>query len=409
MSRNELPLNHVLNSGTVFDNCSALTNWSATFASTISLDATYGIKMTATAATGSCHMSKTINTYLGDTESIDFLLYIPDLTNIASVVFYLSNATSGLASNSYSATFYNNPNIQLTLGWNRISIPRARFAQTGATNWNTNMQTVRILVNIQNNAAPIIYLKEIKRNKKCRKLAVITSDDGFAGAATFLPSYFNSLNSGGGRHSFGILVSKGYAEQGDANPGSSLYATTAQLQAVYDAGYELCNHTVNQIDNVKNYTTQQMIDEILGNEQWLLSKGWTRGSTHFAYPGPGLSWSRAAIDWILANTNIKSARTSLNIYASNPYPEVMQLPQVSIPDIGFFYGTTYAQYQIDMAADCGASIFLSCHDIRDTNVHGLSILTSAFGLCMDYVLKKGFELVAPEEWYNLQFNPRRLI
>lgn len=408
MVRSALPMNHILQQGTVFDSCAVLTNWAATYQCTIALDARYGIKMIPTATSGSCHFSKTINTDMRDSDSIDFLVYIPDLTNVDSIVLYLSNATSGLTTNSFNTTIYNTANIQLAQGWNRLSIPKNRWGQIGATNWVTNMLMVRVLVNIKGTGSPVIYLREILKNKVCRKLAVVTSDDGFRGAANFLKTYFNSLNSNGGIHRFGMLISKEYAEQGDADT-NSLYAATAELKAVYDAGYELCNHTTSQLDGVKDYTAQQRIDQIKANEDWMLSQGWIRGISHFAYPGSGISWDESSINWILANTRVKTSRTSLNNYASNPYPELMQLPQVSIPDTGNFYGMTKAQYQIDMAADCGATPFLSCHDIKDSGTHTLSITSTAFGVCMDYALRKGFLLVAPEEWYKMITNSRRTI
>jgi peptidoglycan/xylan/chitin deacetylase (PgdA/CDA1 family) len=86
--------------------------------------------------------------------------------------------------------------------------------------------------------------------------------------------------------------------------GEDGHCTLAQLQEMYEAGWDLGTHGVNPLTNYATAVLQQA--EIVYNQQYLVDNGWLRAKDHFAYPNG--SYDDNSIT-ALNTLGYKSART----------------------------------------------------------------------------------------------------
>lgn len=131
------------------------------------------------------------------------------------------------------------------------------------------------------------------QNSKSRPNVIITFDDGWDGAYA---SGFNYMQQKGLRGTMFVIKD---------TLGTAGYMTEAQMQELYDAGWDLGVHSVNQHDTLGSQAAVSA--DIAYNKSYLTSKGWVGAEHILAYPGGvTMPYSYAA----LADNGITVARTT---------------------------------------------------------------------------------------------------
>lgn len=181
------------------------------------------------------------------------------------------------------------------------------------------------------------------------------------------------------------------------NKTSQYWATTgmandADFEKLYSYyGWDLSNHTVNHM-NLNNTSLQVAKQEYLDNQNWLISKGWTRGAHHAAYPGGLFNDQLVAI---MQEIGAKTGRTIVDGLEPTAVTDPYRLNSVSI-----MQDISVVKAQIDNAVNSGKTIILIAHGVNDTPERYV-LSTSVFQEIVDYAsAKENLTIATISEWYN---------
>jgi len=190
-----------------------------------------------------------------------------------------------------------------------------------------------------------------------------------------------------------------------ANIDQSGYLTTTQLDTLYAAGWDICNHAYTHTDltSITVAAAQALLDQ---NESLLESNGWTRAYKHMAWVGGqynsdlidsvttnGFLTARCVDNWNSPNLSLISTHTGLNM----PY---------TIP---IFYltntvGSTEALAVIDEAIRLGMSIHLYGHKLVASPSAATEFDRAEMGLLLEGLASRRnsdqCDIVTISEWYN---------
>lgn len=265
----------------------ATTGWSA-LAGTLALatppDDRYGstpcLRLTSAVNTAA-FMDLTLNATLNG--RLQFLIYFDTYdagtgSNTRSLTVF--------ASNDSGYTNYFNKTVLLKQGWNLITLGKTTQIAVanddagwavggGSPTWANAMVRIRIRMEAVTGTATRVYVRRITQTGYWRPKVVFGFDDNLASVYT---EAFPVMQTYGMKGTIYVIGSK---------VGASGYCTEAQLQEMYDAGWDLCNHTLTHQQNVLPTASDAAIRaEILENEDYLKGKGWTRRSCHKHFAAP---------------------------------------------------------------------------------------------------------------------------
>lgn len=148
-----------------------------------------------------------------------------------------------------------------TAGWDwgsAMTFPKWRFRVSGIASTNTKIYVAQVVT------------RAIFKSRHCHII-----DDGLAAVYTLMRDYINSLEVI--KPSLAIIGSK-------VNTGG--YMTDTQINQLYEDGWEILNHTWLHESGKATESYAYWEDEILTNQEYLASNGWTRrnGHRHFVSP-----------------------------------------------------------------------------------------------------------------------------
>ena len=386
-NRQPLKRNYEITSGTLFEGFESLTGWARTSAGgSAELDAvnvkngTNSIKLIPPAGGGDCFYDKTISANLSDASRITFWLYIPTLTGLNHIAFYLSSVTNY---SKFFSVWYDIAGGRFHKGWNVFSIPRSEWGVTGSEAWTNTFQRFRVRMNGTGGTSvsfDSVYTKSWNRAK-----CIITFDDSMTTAYTEGYTYMATKGLKGTMYNIRAAID---------NTGGM---TLAQAQTMYDAGWDMSLHGAT---NLTTFTYAEMMADIAYNKQFLLDNGFTRNNCHkhYAYPNGGYN---DTVLQAMADSGMTTARTIIDTTQSHYVEEPYLLSRQ-----GIFNTTTIAEAKayVDLAIARGEAILLNFHQLVASPTVDTQWSITNFQALMDYIKQKqdyGFlDVVTISEWYN---------
>lgn len=390
-TRSTLTQNYTSNAGVVVDDCETLASWPKTSAGgTVESDATNFIEGTKSlkltpAEASNVTSDKTISESFANYGTISLWMYVPSLTGLTSVAIYITSATN------YSTYFIKTiTGASLHEGWNYLSIAKSEFTASGAESWSNTMVRFRLRINASA-GTPSVSFDRIYKGEYKRPKVLFTFDDSWDSQYSEAYAYMNNLGMKGTIYAINTKVD------------TAGYMTTAQLQTVYAAGWDIGLHGATNYAALADQTAVE--NDVQGCIDFLNARGLTRANRHIAYPNGGYN------DTVLAamtNLGILTGRTIVDRNQANELDENLLITRQGV------YNTTGQAATlafIDRAVSQGNSVWLNYHILvaSDADV-STKVLNSDFEATVDYAKslqdKRLLDVVTVSEWYNGLANPR---
>lgn len=380
--------------GTLFEDFETIGDWTITGSagyagsidSTIFKTGTGSLKLTATGVSSNCYATKTVNWDLSGSDPISFSVYIPDeSSNTQTITVYLSNDST--FTNYFNRAASTSGNF--TKGWNTITWAKSGFTPHASSSWASPIIRVRVRVDSTSSGGQIAYFDSIYAGKKTRPKLVITFDDGWESQLTEAYSYMATKGL------------KGTCYIPFDNIGTANYMTEANLATLYNAGWDIGNHTYNHTNLTTLGTQAEMEEEISLNTAYLNSLGFTRSSLHFAYPNGAYN---DTVLLAVAAQNIKTARTVIGTAAFMTVQPPDDFYHLRIQNLGNTDALANIEAKIDRCIEEGDVLFLNGHKLVVTPTVTTEFGISDFQALMDYIKTKVdaglIDVVTISEWYQ---------
>lgn len=159
-------------------------------------------------------------------------------------------------------------------GWNRLLFDKADFAlRFGTENWNNTMKKMRFSEWIDNDISKITFDNFRAYEQKATPVAIITFDDGLSTQKTIAKPILDSLDLKATIFVFGKAV----------NSVNSSYLRWADLESIYEDGWDISNHTYSHI-SLLNLSSSVLESEVNGMRDTLIKHGFLSSSDFFSYP-----------------------------------------------------------------------------------------------------------------------------
>lgn len=165
-----------------------------------------------------------------------------------------------------------------------------------------------------------------------------------------------------------------------------------QLHEMYDAGWDVANHTDNHYD-LTTLSESAATAEIAGQSAWLLENGFTRSARFLAYPNNGYN---ATVRAAAAAAGILAATGSAYGYNSLPVADWLQLTHQYL---GATYSLATIEGYIDTAVAADDALIIVGHDLVASGATGMDWLPSDFASLVDYAVASGAAVVPLSQFY----------
>ncbi len=400
-----------ITAGSVVNACTSLTGWAATTgAPTVALgappDTRYGttpfVKMTSAVATAVA-MDLTINQTL--TGRLGLLLYV-EPWDVGAGSTQNTKVMTIFASNDAGYANYFQSAFVVRSGWNYVQFSRHTGITSneelswnvgaGTPSWDSAMVRIRIRIEAQTGSATRVYACGITDGYYQKPQVIIDFDDQLISAYTVAFPIMQALNIKGVMN---VISSK--VEY------SAAYCSLAQLQEMYDAGWDMCNHTANHVQSSYYGGTQAYCEsEIQTCQDYLVEQGWTRRDCHLHFAAPfGESTYREAAPYraAIASTGCLTGRTTIERSSGGNFVVDPVLMDCLIPD----GSTETLQNQYDRLDACigsGGVLRFLFHGIVTPADTQLKWTPTNFQALMNklYLLREGGVIDIPTltQWYQ---------
>lgn len=248
-------------------------------------------------------------------------------------------------------------------------------------------------VNLTSNASLTtptdIYVLGAYQNARAQSKIIIEFDDGNDTQYSEAFSYMQTLGLVGN-------ISVIYQRVGTAG-----CVTEANLQTLYDAGWDLTAHGDQNHTTLATYAA--VLADVEANRDYLIGNGWTRGAHHYVYPGgiivAGVSKEALAAAGMLSGRTVSTA----GYYVTVPWGHDT-LSACTGHDISANVTLAGVKTRIDNAVKAGASIRLYGHRIQAIVDGNIDITVADWQAICDHIkgyIDKGLlENVTWSQFYN---------
>lgn len=342
---------------------------------------TQGLQIT-TASGAAGYASKTVNWDLSACQGFRLSFYTASASgNLSSVMLRLYN---GNFINSYRC----DSSIPNSTGWWHLNFARSNFTVgDGTPDWNSAF--IRVRVQITPNALKIVAgtFDEFRAGALPRPVVCLVFDDCRTSQYT---KAFPIMKRYGIRGTCYVVTN---------NAGSSpvTYMSKNNLWELYDAGWDIANHTMSHTD-LTTLTEAQQEAELLGAQQQLDAWGFKRASRHVAYPA-GLFDANTIT--AMAATGMKSGRnTRTDVWQSSGSAAV---PAYWIPCKGYLTSTVAlatATGWVDTCINQGAVCIIQVHHLVASAPGATEWTIDNFRSLIEYIAAKHIPCVTISELYD---------
>ena len=400
MSRSTLPTNLLLTQPTVVKTFDTLADWSLTrFTSSLTTGVTWngitGINFTKVSdANLTSRATCTIAEDFSNVGVMSVVCHIPDKTNISSISLTISSTTD--FSKTYTKTF---ASAWLRNGINhlRVGMQYDTWSNVSGESFLNSFIRMRVEVTYGSNVTDAVTFFRIDKNAKGIPKMIFTFDDAKTGVINLAYPLFETKGIKGV-----TWVTKNFSEARDEGmAGYDVRMSTAELTTLYNAGWDVSNHTTTHPDDVTGLTYDEVFAEYNTCTQWLKSLGFARSAKFLCYPSG--SYNDNAL-LAARNAGIVAGRTIDVGHINMPAEDIMLLRTVSIgPTTTFVNLRDY----IDRAHNLGATIIFMLHDVVDSRSPGLNQTdVQLIESVINYIQSRRIDIVTISEWYDQLTNPR---
>lgn len=337
-----------------------------------------------------CGAVKTVDLDLSGSSNLVFWFYLPSVAEVTSISIALSN----------DANFdnYFTLNVQFHEFWNKLIIPRSLWGTSGTPSWFSNIIRLRVRITSKASQQATIYVDSMYYHQNSRPKCIVSFDDGwddvYLDGYAYLKKYgFRATN---------FIVSS-YIDD-------SSRLTTAQVQELFDAGWDICNHTETHTNLETGLSLQSEVEtELETCRDFIISNGWNRNGSelHVAYPQGGYDTKTLAA---MEATGMITGRMTTNRLQANALDEPYLITRRS-----HSYTSSAATYKgwVDQAIEGGGCVQLNYHKIVDDDAGAFDteVERSQFRDIIDYLdaNRAAIDVVTLTEWYRGISEARRLV
>lgn len=339
-----------------------------------------------------------INNGLVDMDNMQLNLYIPEKGNISYMLvrFYTDDT-------NYSFYEIGIGEWELVTGWNKIAKMKQDFYYvnyadaTLESSWD-HITRMEFFVVYENGMQPIINLDKIAKNVRGEAKILFTFDDGWKDVKEIAYPILDQHN---------FTATTWVNKDAVANAWDDSFMSSDDLNFIYQNGWDIGNHTVNHPDLIDYLSNQELYEEYLINQNWIIENGWIRGAKHVCYPSG--QYSEQLIKILIA-AGVESARTT--VHGINPVavPNIYKLKTIAVGRDSNI--DKYVKEEIDKAVATGSSIIFMFHRVEETpepddgveNYGRIAVSTEVFTDLVNYVdayVQKGeAQVLTISEWYQ---------
>lgn len=280
--------------------------------------------------------------------------------------------------------------------WNCVQLHKDDFVMIGAMDWNRVMTALKFAVPASSGARRL-QVDSFYAGGYARPKILITFDDARVSAYTEAFTKMQSAGISGTMYCNGALI------------GQPSYMTLAQLQSMYEEGWDVANHTYNHV-NLSTLSLAAAIDEIKLQEEWLTQNGFTRALKHFAYPQNAFS---GYADDAVAALEFKTARAQAGLFSTLGGKPGIPGDHHILPWVNLNNTITLADCKawVDQAIQRGSTLIFAGHIITATPTLSTEFSTANFSALVDYVISKRnqglCDIPTISQWYEGLTYPRR--
>ncbi len=399
MDRQSLKDPYTIKDGDLFQDFETLGDWTAggtgatiVADTTLFKTGTQSIKLT-TGAGSAGNLTKTINEILVDIGVLSYWVYIEDVTKVNGVTIMLSNDDTFTNYFSFLYLANNDKTTKLHNGWNLLTVGKQEWVPHASSNWNNPMIRVRVSVSVIGANQGIVWVDSIVIKKYTKPKIIFTFDDG---ASSVYSEAFSYLDGKG-------IKGTSYINSNMIDTGG--FQTTTQLLEMYDAGWDISNHTQDGTD-LTTLTQPQMESTIRGCSEFISGLGMTRRNCHLHVAYPGGNYNSTTIDAMIA-TGMITGRTVREGIESVPLDDNFT---VGIRQIVNTTSLATAKGYVTQAIGSGGTLVFLFHKIVAVPGTTLEWSISDFQALVDYinVLRVGnvLDTMTITEWYSGLSNGR---
>ncbi len=383
----------IIRQATLFESFNNISDWTNVLANS-SIEATSnGLQLITVSNGGSCYCNKTISADLSKAGTFKVTVYIAsqtDMANLGGIDIFISSTTdfSKYFHKSFSST-------ALHEGMNEIFIGRDQWVNAfGDESWANTMIRLRVRVNAAVTKTAVLTYCSIYYSGYTRAKVLIQFDDTRTTNYTQGYNYMKKYRMRGTAYAnMGLLSS------------SSQYMSLANLTEMYNAGWDVCNHTDTHphLDQSDSATVATELDNCYNS---LLANNFIRNNCHkhFAYPYGGYN---DAVRAALAQRGYLTARST-----KSPRGQAHDLDAYDILACQYVHSTdTLADLEaaIDRTISEGGALFLLFHMITTSPAQDIEFATADFQSLIDYIQSKRsqIDVITITEWYAGLIKPRK--
>lgn len=394
MTRNTLPQTYIKKEGALFEGFTTLADWTTTNCSITddTINGVHVIKMTPS-TNAACDIVKTLNPSVTDLNNrdrniqLDIYLYDEGSKYYSFFVYLTSHGTFGkyLSYNDFNNTAHTG--LHLVKGWNRLIIPAEVLSlYNGELLTNTFTKLKVRFAPVTGQGTPSIGVSQMKLGTKTKPCCIFTFDRAYLTGYTEGVTYL--LNKG--------IKSTIYVCT--SLVGATGKATEAQLATAYAGGCDIAQYPLYWDTNDK----QSCIDTLTEQKSWLLSKGFTRGADHVAYPSGG--YTDLSME-AMAEVEMKTGRAGDGRFRPSTIPNLYRLKRHVLAYDSVTLAT--AKSYVDNAIKWGEPVMFTFHTLAEPpSIPASDWSINDFQALVDYVLQRKIDIKTVDEWHQGLTNPR---
>lgn len=324
------------------------------------------------------NVKKVVSWDLSDAKSFVLWLYVsPGNTSDAKVIL-IFETTTGVDTYRYtmsSSEIFAN-------GWYAMTVAKADFVSAGSPDWsNINNLWIKCENAAGGDSDYTLWLDSLYKNVRTRPKVIVSFDDATESDKTEAFDYMNPL---------GVVGSSAIVSDfiGDANR-----LSVANLQTMYDAGWEICNHSSDHQRPVDVGNDAGYIENLKTCRDFINSNGWKGSADIVVYPGCSTS---ASVITLMQQAGFRFGRRcdsqtrDLIPTASHPLDETLPASNI-LAVVGYYHlpsgGSTAATAKAyaDKLIETGSCGFIFMHQIVASGATGTQTNRAEFREIIDYL------------------------
>jgi peptidoglycan/xylan/chitin deacetylase (PgdA/CDA1 family) len=344
---------------------------------------------TPTAAQGYINKVFSPTLAFNNTSCVRYYYYVADKTLMTAGALLLSHSASNYT-NGFQATFGMG---SVRNGWNVRNIPKADFSTMGAGDWANPIAQARWRATGAGGVKGVLSWDMMTGGVLGTPVVCIMFDDEYTSVHTLAFPYMKAHNIRGTMYTISNSI------------GAGGRMTAAQLQELYINGWDIANHTADHVDLTTLSQANAQID-IATCKTVLDGYGWTRGSSHLAYPqGAYNSTVKAAC---VAEGVLTARPTSEggSGYEILPFEDILAVNPYNSLKSTLSLATMITQ--VDTTVSKGGILIIYGHEIVAAGAAGEQWNVADFLALIDYILVYNLPCVTISELYRLLSGPVRV-